>query len=1116
MAQCLCLTPTLAQSAVPAGQIVGWGNNEYGQATVPVAARSGVTAVAVGVNHTVALKSDGTIVAWGEPSFGKTVVPPELGPVKAVAAGHVFTMALRVDDSVMAWGEGSRGQTTVPFAAQSGVVKIAAGYEHAAALKTNGVVVAWGRNLEGQATVPAGLAGVTAIAAGGSHTVALKSDGTVVVWGASGLGPPAGLTGVVAIAAGGSHSVGLKSDGTVVAWGGNSYGQVTGTPTLSSPFTANALPVLVGGKVLSNVVAVAAGAWHTVALKSDGTVVAWGRNSMGETTIPDGLKGVLGVGPGSQASHTVVIASVAPIITSQPASQTVAVGQNIGISVAVSGTAPFSYQWRKDGTEMSSATNATYSLFSVQTNQAGSYTVVVSNTGGSTTSAPPAVLAVNRLSQSISFGALPGKLVGDSPLTLSATAGSGLPVSYSSSNPAVATTSGNTVTVVGAGTTTITVSQAGDATYLAATPVSQTLVVSRLSQAISFGALPGKFVGDAPLSLGATASSGLPVSYNSSNPGVATVSGNTVTIVGVGSTVITATQAGDATYQPANPVPQTFTVSPVGAAITTPPQSQTVNSGATVSFTVSASGTAALAYQWRTNGVDLAGATNQSLTLTNVTTANAGSYTVRVSNAGGSVVSDPAMLTVFNITVDGLAAGSSIFRPGPALVAVSSYFPGGFSFYTLDGSTPTTSSTLYSGPFTLPSSATVRVLALSSDFLQSVPGPAVAVQIVPFYSVSLTTPGGGSAAVSPAQASYPSNSVVMLTATPDAGWTFLRWEGDATSTNHPLTLTVNAAQTVRAIFGTPVVRSAVGGGAVEFEPERAAYDFGSRLRAKALPNAGNKFVVWSGALSGITNGLDLTVTQPGQTVSALFTALAGDEVSLVALPVGPGSVTLNPHKNAYTLGELVQLVATAEGTNQFLGWTGDLSGTTSPVDVTMNASKRMTAFFGQPVPPVILTQPQDATVLAGTNLTLAVEASGPPLGFQWFHRGQSLAGATNTTLSLPSLARAQGGTYYVQVTNFFGSTNSSNAVVRVLAPTLFLPPEFTAGNPLRLRFGENGLGGVLTTNDAGNFEVHVSTNAVGTNWLRLNVPLTVTNGQIVFEDGESASLPRRFYRVIER
>jgi alpha-tubulin suppressor-like RCC1 family protein len=169
------------------------------------------------------------------------------------------------------------------------------------------------------------------------------------------------------------------------------------------------------------------------------------------------------------------------------------------------------------------------------------------------------------------------------------------------------------------------------------------------------------------------------------------------------------------------------------------------------------------------------------------------------------------------------------------------------------------------------------------------------------------------------------------------------------------------------------------------------------------------------------------------------------------------------------------------------------------------------------LPPSITGQPQAKTTNAGSTVVFSVTAAGTaPLDYQWFHQGQLLAGATNPTLSLPNIARAQGGAYYVVVTNLIGSTNSSNAIVRVLAPTRLLPPEFAAGAPLRLRFGEDGVGGVLTTNDAGNFEVHVSTNATGTNWLRLNVPLTVTNGQIVFEDGESVGLPRRFYRVIER
>lgn len=174
--------------------------------------------------------------------------------------------------------------------------------------------------------------------------------------------------------------------------------------------------------------------------------------------------------------------------------------------------------------------------------------------------------AANLTVQTISFGALAGKVFGDVAFDLTATASSGLAVSYSSSNTGVATVSGSTVTVVGAGTTTITASQAGNGVYAAATPVQQTLAVSKATQTISFGALAGKTVGAAPFALTATASSGLAVSYSSSNTGVATVSGSTVTIVGAGTTTITASQAGNDNYEAATNVGQSLTVGEASVA----------------------------------------------------------------------------------------------------------------------------------------------------------------------------------------------------------------------------------------------------------------------------------------------------------------------------------------------------------------------------------------------------------------------------------------------------------------------------------------------------------------------------------------------------------------------
>ncbi|PAW79312.1 MAG: hypothetical protein B9S33_19200, partial [Pedosphaera sp. Tous-C6FEB] len=277
--------------------LVAWGRNNFGQTTVP-AGLSGVTAIAGGHFHNVALQSDGTVVAWGRNDFGQTTIPAGLSGVAAVAAGSDHTVALKTDGTVVAWGNNSYGQRTIP-GGLSGVTAISAGLDHTVALKSNGTVVAWGYNGQGQTTVPAGLSGVAAIAGGHLHTVALKSNGTVVAWGHNAQGQtivPAGLSGVTVIAAGGYHTVALKSDGTVVAWGDNAQGQTT---------------VPAG---LSGVTAIAGGLSHSVALKSDGTVVAWGDNAQGQTTVPAGLSGVLAIAAGWE--HTVAVTVVRPAVRS--------------------------------------------------------------------------------------------------------------------------------------------------------------------------------------------------------------------------------------------------------------------------------------------------------------------------------------------------------------------------------------------------------------------------------------------------------------------------------------------------------------------------------------------------------------------------------------------------------------------------------------------------------------------------------------------------------------------------------------------------------------------------------------------------------------------------------
>ena len=171
-------------------------------------------------------------------------------------------------------------------------------------------------------------------------------------------------------------------------------------------------------------------------------------------------------------------------------------------------------------------------------------------------------LTVGKADQLITFAALANKVYGDADFNLNATGGaSGNAITYTSSNPLVAAIVGNTVTIVGAGSTTITASQLGNTNYNAALDVQQTLTVGKADQAISFAALTNKVYGDADFNLNATGgASGNTVTYTSSNPLVATIVGNTVTIVGVGSTTITASQLGNTNYNAAVNVQQTLTV----------------------------------------------------------------------------------------------------------------------------------------------------------------------------------------------------------------------------------------------------------------------------------------------------------------------------------------------------------------------------------------------------------------------------------------------------------------------------------------------------------------------------------------------------------------------------
>jgi hypothetical protein len=303
-------------------------------------------------------------VAWGLNNYGQTNVPVGLSNVVGIAAGDYHSVALKENGTVVAWGRNGEGQTNVPTDLTN-AVSISAGWYFSVALKEDGTAVGWGRNDFGEASVPEGLSNVMELVAGGDHCLALKEDGTVVSWGRDWEGQteiPEGLTNVVAVAGGGIHSLALKDDGTVVAWGANNQGQVT-------------VP-----EGLTNVAAIAAGNYHSLALQDDGMVV----ESLIQKYVPTASSQVESLL--SQGIRDPGLYSGAPLLQAQGDDETVGWGGTVRFVATASGARPLNYQWRLNGTNIDGATNAWLTLSDVRGNQAGAYSVVVSNAFGSTIS----------------------------------------------------------------------------------------------------------------------------------------------------------------------------------------------------------------------------------------------------------------------------------------------------------------------------------------------------------------------------------------------------------------------------------------------------------------------------------------------------------------------------------------------------------------------------------------------------------------------------------------------------------------------------------------------------------------------------------------------------------
>jgi len=636
-----------------------------------------------------------------------------------------------------------------------------------------------------------------------------------------------------------------------------------------------------------------------------------------------------------------------PVVVGQPGSLTVTNGQSAAFVVTATGTAPLAYQWLFNGTGLSGQTSSNLVINPVLTNNAGSYSVVVTNSGGSVTSSTAGLTVI-------------------------------VPVGIATqpANQSVISGQSGLFTVAASGTSPITYQW-------------------------RFG--------------------GVALSGQTGSSLVASNAGNY--------DVVVSNMGGSMTSAVAT---LTLTLPAAVPTISSQPTNLTVNAGSAAAFFVSAGSVSPLSYQWRLNGGAVNGQTNSTLTINPASSTNAGSYDVVVNNSSGSVTSVVAVLTV-------LAAPSITNQPSSQSVAT--------------GGTATLS---------------VGATGAGLSYQWRLAGTNLAGKIASSLVINpVTTNSAGSYVV------VVSNSV-----------------GSVTSA--PAVLTVVVPAQLPAILSQPASQSVAQGQSATFAvTASSSLTLGYQWRLNGVNLTGKN------STNLIVN--PVSTNNAGNYV-VVVTNVSGAVTSSVAVlsVIIPPSILSEPVSLTTTNGRSASFAVTARGTAPFTyQWLlngGAITGQTAsnlvinPVAVTnagtysVVVSNSAGGIASSPavltvlVPPAIVTDPVGQSVVAGATAAFQVSATGTsPLGYQWRFAGNKLPGQNGSNLVLSATTPNQAGNYDVVVTNAAGSVTSSVAVLTLILPPSILTQPLGQTNPLGTTAG---------------FSVLAASSAPATyQWLKNGIPL---------------------------
>lgn len=422
--------------------------------------------------------------------------------------------------------------------------------------------------------------------------------------------------------------------------------------------------------------------------------------------------------------------AAAPVF--KPTAGTYTSAQTITLSCATNGATFF---YTTDGTTPA-ASSPKYTSAGIKVSTSQTIEAIAVANGFSYSPVALATYAI-QLPQTINFAQPKSPVAyGVSPMTLSATgSASGNPVTFSVvSGPG--SISGNTLTITGAGTIVVAANQAGNGTYGPAPQVTHSIVVNKAAQTITFTAPPSSVAyGAEPITLTATANSGLAVAFTVKGP--ATLNGNALAIMGAGAVTVIASQTGNGNYNAATAVTKTIAVTKapltVTAASVSVPYNQTIPK---LTYTV-------------TGNVNGDGSSVVSGAPTETTTAKQGSAvgsypitlaqgTLAAANYGFSLVNGTVAITALGTTAAPSFTPAAGTYTSAQTVTLTSTTSGAVIYYTTNGSTPSTSSTKYAAPgIKVTATETVNAIAVAPGYAQS--GVATAAYVIATAPVVITS-----------------------------------------------------------------------------------------------------------------------------------------------------------------------------------------------------------------------------------------------------------------------------------------------------------------------------------------------------------------------------------------